>query len=510
MLYYLCVYSTKGEVSLMQIGFDGNLYMQKQKAHILERIEHSSGKLYLEFGGKLFDDHHAARVLPGFDFNAKARLLQQLGDMAEIILCISAQDIESNKIRADSGMTYDLDMLRLIDNLRDMGLLVSCIVITLFDGQPSAEVFRKKLEMRGERAYVHFPTKGYPTNVSLIVSEEGYGANQYIETERPLVVVTAPGPASGKLATCLSQIYHEYQRGIPAGYAKFETFPVWNLSLKHPVNMAYEAATADLVDVNMIDPFHLEAYGGTTVNYNRDIEIFPVVQAILERAAGTSSVYLSPTDMGVNMVGMCITDEDVVIAAAKQEIIRRLYSAGCDYKLGRVDKACVERIELIMSQLGLTVEDRPVVAPALKKAREKNTPAAAILLKDGYFAVGRETEIMSATASAVINAIKYLAGIPDNILLISPMVLEPVTDLKKKTFGARKLTLSLEEVLICLSICTATNHMAVQALNHLSELSGCEAHVTCIIPDTDEKTMRKLGVHITCEPVFAGKDLFYE
>ena len=494
----------------MQTGFDSELYMQKQKAHILERIERSRGKLYLEFGGKLFDDYHAARVLPGFDVNAKTRLLCQFGDMAEIILCISAQDIESNKIRADSGITYDLDILRLIDNLRSMDLFVSCVVITQFDGQPAADIFRKKLEMRGERAYVHRPTKGYPTNVPLIVSEEGYGANPYIQTERPLVVVTAPGPSSGKLATCLSQIYHEHRRGVSAGYAKFETFPVWNLPLKHPVNMAYEAATADLDDVNMIDPFHLEAYGKTTVNYNRDIEIFPVVQAILERTTGVESVYRSPTDMGVNMVGMCIIDEEIVINAAKQEVIRRLYSARCDHKLGRVENTCVKKIELIMSQLGLTAEDRPVVAPALKKAREKNAPAAAILLQDGYFAVGRETQVMSAPASAVINAIKHLAGIPDDIHLISPVVLEPVTSLKEKNFGARNLTLSLEEVLICLSICTATNHTALHALRHLSDLRGCEAHATCIIPDTDEKTMRKLGVHLTCEPVFPSKDLYYE
>jgi len=494
----------------MQTGFDSQLYMEKQKARILERIERSKGKLYLEFGGKLFDDYHAARVLPGFDVNAKARLLCQLGDMSEIILCISAPDIESNKVREDLGITYDLDLLRLIDNLRAIGLFVSSIVITQFDGQPAAEIFRKKLEMRGERAYVHRLTQGYPTNVSMIVSEQGYGSNSYIETEKPLVVVTAPGPRSGKLATCLSQIYHECRRGMQAGYAKFETFPIWNLSLKHPVNMAYEAATADLDDINMIDPFHLDAYGETTVNYNRDIEIFPVVQAILERATGMGSVYRSPTDMGVNMAGMCITNEEVVSTAAKQEIIRRLYSARRDYKLGRVEPASVKKIEIIMSQLGLVAEDRPVVLPALQKAQEKGTPAAAIMLEDGQIVTGRETQVTSACASAVMNAIKYLAGLPDDILLISPVVLEPVTSLKEKNFGEKTLTLSLEEVLICLSICAATNHTAVHALSYLPKLQACEAHATCIVPDADEKTMRKLGVRLTCEPVFRSKDLYYE
>jgi len=494
----------------MQIGFDSELYMRKQKAHILERIECSRGKLYLEFGGKLFDDYHAARVLPGFDLNAKARLLCQFGDMAEIILCISAQDIESNKIRADIGITYDLDLLRLIDNLRSMGLFVGSVVITQFDGQPAAEIFRKKLEMRGEKAYVHLLTKGYPTDVPMIVSEEGYGANPYIETERPLIVVTAPGSGSGKLATCLSQIYHECRRGVQAGYAKFETFPIWNLPLKHPVNMAYEAATADLDDVNMIDPFHLEAYGETTVNYNRDIEIFPVVQAILARTTGMENMYRSPTDMGVNMAGMCITDEEVVSAAAKQEVIRRLYRARRDYKLGRVGSASVKKIELIMSQLGLTVEDRSVVAPALQKSQEKNAPAASILLQNGQFAVGRETNVTSACASVVMNAIKSLAGLPDDILLISPMVLEPVINLKEKNFGSKNLTLNLEEALICLSICAATDDTAVRALSHLPELCDCDAHATYIISDADEKTMRKLGVRLTCEPVFPSNDLYYE
>ncbi|HHY51951.1 MAG TPA: DUF1846 family protein, partial [Clostridiales bacterium] len=364
----------------MEIGFDSDLYMQKQSAQILERIQQSKGKLYLEFGGKLFDDYHAARVLPGFDVNGKVKLLQKLRDKAEIILCIKAEDIEKNKMRADLGITYDMDVFRLIDSLRGMDLAINSVVITQFDGQPSAEIFRKKLEMRGVKAFLHRRTKGYPTEISVIVSDEGYGANPYIPTTCPLVVVTAPGPGSGKLATCLSQIYHERKRGIEAGYAKFETFPIWNLPLKHPVNMAYEAATADLDDVNMIDPFHLEAYGKTTVNYNRDIEVFPIVKTILSRTSTVGSTYQSPTDMGVNMAGFCITNDEVCREAAKQEIIRRYYQTLVDYKLGRVEYQAVKKIEMIMSQLDISVDDRRVVAAALAKMQEKDAHATAIEL----------------------------------------------------------------------------------------------------------------------------------
>ncbi len=494
----------------MEIGFDADLYMQKQSAQILERMEKSKGKLYLEFGGKLFDDYHAARVLPGFDVNGKIKLLQKLRDKAEILLCIKAQDIEKNKIRADLGITYDMDVFRLIDNLRGMGLAVNSVVITLFDGQPSADAFRKKLEMRGVKAFIHRRTKGYPTDISLIVSDEGYGANPYIPTTCPLVVVTAPGPGSGKLATCLSQIYHERKRGSDAGYAKFETFPIWNISLKHPVNMAYEAATADLDDVNMIDPFHLEAYGKTTVNYNRDIEVFPVVKTILSRTSNVGSTYQSPTDMGVNMAGFCISDDEVCREAAKQEIIRRHFHTMVDYKLGRVDYQAVKKIEMIMSQLDISGDDRRVMAAALAKMQEKDAPATAIELPGGRIVTGRETTLMKAPASALINAIKQMAGLADDLYLISPVVLEPIIKLKQLNLGAHSLTLNLEEVLICLSICAATNPTVEHAMNQLPKLRGCEAHASYIVPDGDEKTMRRLGLNLTCEPVFPSEDLYYE
>jgi uncharacterized protein (UPF0371 family) len=495
----------------MKVGFDSGLYMEKQSEHILERIRSSKGKLYLEFGGKLFDDFHAARVLPGFDVNGKVKLLQKLRDQTEIILCINAQDIEKNKIRADIGITYDLDVLRLIDNLRAMELKINSVVITLYDGQPNADVFYKKLVNRGEKAYIHRPTKGYPTDISTIVSEEGYGANPYIPTTQPLVVVTAPGGGSGKLGTCLSQIYHEYRRGQQAGYAKFETFPIWNLPLKHPVNMSYEAATADLNDINMIDPFHLEAYGKTTVNYNRDIEVFPVARTILAKISRQEKdAYRSPTDMGVNMIGFCITDDDAVREAAKQEIIRRLYRTRQDLKMGRVEASAVQKIEMIMSQLDITADQRAVVSAALEKEAEKNAPATAIQLDGGRIITGRETALMNAPASALINAIKHLAGISDNIYLISPVVLEPVIKLKKRNLGAHSLTLNLEEVLICLSISAATNPMAEHAMNQLPHLRRCEAHATYIVPESDENTMRKLGMNLTCEAEFPGKDLYYE
>ncbi len=494
----------------MGIGFDAGLYMEKQSEHILERIRRFDGKLYLEFGGKLFDDYHAARVLPGFDVNGKVKLLQKLKDKAEIIFCISAWDIEKNKIRADIGITYDQDALRLIDNMRALGLTINSVVITQFDGQPGAEIFRKKLEMRGEQTFIHRPTKGYPTDISVIVSEEGYGANPYIPTSRPLVVVTAPGPGSGKLATCLSQLYHEHKRGSQAGYAKFETFPIWNLPLKHPVNVAYEAATADLDDVIMIDSFHLEAHGVTTVNYNRDIEVFPILKAILSRMGSAGASYQSPTDMGVNMVGFCITDDEVCREASRQEIIRRHYRMAADYKLGRVGPAALKKIGMIMSQLGIAPDDRRVVGAALAKMQEKDALACAIELPGGRIVTGRETGLMNAPASALLNAVKQMADLPDSLYLISPVVLEPIIKLKESHFGALRPSLNLEEVLICLSICAATNPTAEHALNRLPLLRGCEAHLSYIAPDSDEATMRKLGMHLTCEAEFPSKELYYE
>lgn len=491
------------------VGFDSALYREKQSERILERIQNSKGKLYMEFGGKLFDDLHAARVLPGYEPEGKIELLQSLREQAEIILCINAQDIEKNKIRADMGITYDLDVLRLIDALRERELSINSVVITQYEGQSSADIFRKKLKNRGEKVFIHCPTKGYPTDIAVILSKEGYGANPYIPTSRPLVVVTAPGPGSGKLATCLSQIYHEHERGQPAGYAKFETFPIWNLPITHPVNLAYEAATADLDDVNMIDPYHLEAYNQSTVNYNRDIEVFPIIQTILSRTTGYN-VYKSPTDMGVNMVGFCITDDEAVREAARGEVLRRHYRIRRDWKLGRVDLNAVKKIEIIMGKLGLTPDDRPTVAAALKKASAKNAAAVAVALPDGKIVTGRATEHMNAPAGAVVNAIKRMAGIAAGMHIISPVVLEPIVNMKKNNLGARNPTLNLEEVLICLSICAATNPMVEEAMNMLVKLRGCEAHATYILADTDETVLHKLGINITCEPVFPGKELYSE
>lgn len=493
----------------MKIGFDNELYIRKQTQNIKERISKFNNKLYLEFGGKLFDDYHAARVLPGFDVNGKVRLLREFNDMAEIIFCINAADIEKKKIRADFGITYDLDVLRLIDNLRNMGIYVNSVVITQYNGQPSADAFKKKLEQRGEKTYFHYPIKGYPLDVERIVSDEGYGINSYIETTRPLVVVTAPGPCSGKLATCLSQLYHEYKRGVSAGYAKFETFPIWNIPLKHPVNIAYEAATADLHDVNMIDPWHLEAYGETTVNYNRDVEVFPVVNNILTKITGQTGLYKSPTDMGVNMAGYGICDDGAVREASKQEIIRRYYKALCDYRQGRTDKDAVEHIEALMNGLSLTPLDRRVVAPAMEKQKLSGCPAIAIELDGGQIITGRKTPIMNATGAAVLNAIKYMAGINDEILLMSPLVLEPIMKLKKETLHINHSELNLTEVLIALSICAATSPVAQLAMSYLSRLDGCEAHSTNILTATDNSAIAQLGINITCEDEFPSKDLYY-
>lgn len=490
-----------------KIGFDNALYIKQQSESIRQRVNQFD-KLYLEFGGKLFDDLHAARVLPGFDMNGKVKLLAEIKENAEIILCISAKAIEQNKVRADIGITYDLDMLRLIDHLRKMDLYIGSVLITQFCGQPSAVTFRKKLEMRGERVYVHGLTKGYPSDVDTIVSDEGYGANPYIETCRPIVVVTAPGPSSGKLATCLSQLYHEHQRGINAGYAKYETFPIWDLPLRHPINVAYEAATADLKDVNMIDPFHLEAYGVTAVNYNRDVEAFPVVRAILKRISG-EDIYQSPTDMGVNTIGRCITSDEIVSEAAKQEIIRRLYKARVEYAQGSNEKEAIQRIEFLMSTLDIHQSDRRVVAPALEKAQASGRSAVALELENGEIVTGKSSELMNDTASVVLNSIKQLAGIPDEVLLISPIVLEPIIRLKKEMLGSRYPVLKLEEVLQALSISAATNPTAELALSYLPHLRGCDAHCSDIITGDDASTFFKLGIIHTCEPTFPTKDLYF-
>ncbi len=496
-------------MNMQTIGFNNETYVEEQIKRIRQRVEKFDNKLYLEFGGKLFDDYHAARVLPGFDLNCKSKLLCEMKEQAEIIFCISAKAIEQNKVRSDIGITYDLDALRLIDSLRKLGLYIGCVLITQFSGQPSAEVFKKKLEMRGERVYMHTLTKGYPSNADVIVSSEGYGANPYIETSRPIVVVTAPGPGSGKLATCLSQLYHEHLHGVKAGYAKYETFPVWNLPLDHPVNIAYEAATADLKDVNMIDPFHLSEYGETTINYNRDIEAFPVVKTILTRILG-EEVYKSPTDMGVNMIGKSIIDDEVVKNAACQEIIRRYYNAHCDYKRGRCDIETCQRNEMLMSALNLSPEDRSVVTPALKKAKDNNCSAVAIQLQSGEIVTGKSSALMNNTAAAVLNSIKMLAGIDDEIMLISPIVLSPIIKMKQDVLGSRYPVLKLEEVLQALAVSAVTNPASAMAVSKLPMLKGCEAHCSDMITQSDGATFLKLGINFTCEPIFPTSDLYFK
>lgn len=502
-------------------GFNNKRYIAEQSKRIRQLVERFD-KLYLEFGGKLFDDHHAARVLPGFDINAKVKLLAELREQAEIIFCISATAIEFNKIRSDLGITYDMDVLRLVDKMRGMGLYISAILITQYSGQPGADAFRRRLEQIGERVYVHTLTKGYPSDVNVIVSDEGYGANSFIETTRSLVVVTAPGPGSGKLATCLSQLYHEQKRGIKGGYAKYESFPVWNLPLQHPVNVAYEAATADLKDVNMIDPFHLAAYNETTVNYNRDIEAFPVVRTILTRITGEDT-YKSPTDMGVNMIGYCIDDDDAVQEAAKQEIIRRWYKARCNAKQGLADEDECKRIEFLMSSLSIGAHDRRVVDAANRKAdllreeaagedtadRGYNLSAVAIELPDGKILTGKSSPLMNDTAAVVLNSIKYLAGISDDIPLISPNVLEPIVRLKKEILGSRYPVLKLEEVLQALSFSATMNPTAEIAVRQLKKLSGCEAHCSNIITQDDASCFIKLGINFTCEPEYPTTDRYF-
>lgn len=492
-----------------KIGFDNDKYLQMQSKKILERIELFGGKLYLEFGGKLFDDFHASRVLPGFKPDSKVKMLMQLKDQAEIVIIISTDDIEKSKRRGDLGITYDLDVLRLIDAFRDIGLYVGSVVITQYRSQNAVDSFQKRLSNLGIKVYRHYTIPEYPFNIPLIVSDDGYGKNEYIETSRSLVVVTAPGPGSGKMATCLSQLYHDFKQGILAGYAKFETFPIWNLPLKHPLNLAYEAATTDLDDVNMIDPFHLEAYGKTSVSYNRDIEIFPVLNTMFEKIAGKSP-YNSPTDMGVNMVGYCITDDDAVCRASEQEIIRRYYSTTCSLRQGFSERTEVYKLELLMKQLGISTKDRPVVDAALKRADSTGGPAAAIELNDGRIITGKTSDLLGSSAALLLNALKELGGIHHDIHLISPIVIEPIQVLKTKHMGNQNPRLHTDEVLIALSICAATNPTAALAMQQLPNLKGCEAHSSVILTRVDENVFQKLGVNITCEPQYQTNKLYHK
>ena len=492
----------------MKIGFDNEKYLTMQSEHIKQRIGEFGDKLYLEFGGKLFDDYHASRVLPGFAPDSKLRMLLQMADQAEILIAINAADIEKNKVRHDLGITYDEDVLRLIQEFRDKGLYVGSVVITQYSGQSGADQFKTKLEHRNIKVYRHYCIEGYPSNVPLIVSDEGYGKNDYIETTRPLVIITAPGPGSGKMATCLSQLYHENKRGIKAGYAKFETFPIWNLPLKHPVNLAYEAATADLNDVNMIDPYHLEAYGVTTVNYNRDVDIFPVLNAIFEGIYGESP-YKSPTDMGVNMAGFCIMDDEACCEASKQEIIRRYYHA-----LNRLAKEEgtsdeVYKINLLMNKAKIDSTMRPVIAPCLERAKVSGGPAAAMELNDGTIVTGKTSSLLGASAALLLNAIKVLGDIPHNIHLIAPSAIEPIQTLKTQYMGSKNPRLHTDEVLIALSMSAATDQTAKKALAQLPKLRGCQVHTSVMLSDVDIKVFNKLGVQLTSEPVYEHKKLYH-
>ena len=501
----------------LRIGFDNEKYLAEQTTAILDRMNLSDHKLYLEFGGKLLFDYHAARVLPGFDPNVKMRLLQKIRDNSEVVLCIYAGDIERKKVRADFGITYDSDALKLIDDLRDWDVEIAAVVITRYENQPSAKTFKNKLERRNIHVYTHRYTKGYPTDVDTIVSDEGYGANEYIHTKKPIVVVTGPGPYSGKLATCLSQIYHEYRHGVHASYAKFETFPIWNLPLKHPVNMAYEAATADIRDFNMIDSFHLEAYNEKAVNYNRDVEVFPVLMRIMEKITGKHSFYKSPTDMGVNRAGFGIIDDDAVREAAVQEIIRRYFRYACEYVMGFADKETVQRVELLLEDLGAKPENRIVVQPARQAALEAEKKGkgnegifcgAAIELPDGSIVTGKNSPLMHSASALILNAVKQLAGIPDAIHLLPPNIMESISHFKKDVLKGKMVSLDLEETLIALSISATVNPAAQMAVEKLKELSGCEVHLTHIPTPGDEAGLRKLGVNLTSDPDFATKRLF--
>ena len=492
----------------MKLGFDNEKYLTMQAEHIRQRRAQFGGKLYLEFGGKLFDDHHASRVLPGFQPDSKIRMLGTMKDEVEIVVAICAGDIEKSKMRGDLGISYDEDVLRLIDVFRSLGFYVGSVVITQYAGQPNAEAFIKRLESLGVKSYKHYPIAGYPSDVVHVVSDEGLGRNEYIETSRSVVVVTAPGPGSGKMATCLSQLYHEHKRGIRAGYAKYETFPIWNLPLKHPVNLAYEAATADLNDVNMIDPFHLEAYGKTTVNYNRDVEVFPVLNAMFQKIQGESP-YKSPTDMGVNMAGFCISDDEVVREAAKAEIVRRYFESACDYREGKCDENTMLKCELLMERAEVSIEDRKVVAPAKEKAAETGMPATAIELPDGRIITGKTSSLLGSSSAALLDSLKAMAGIDDKVKLINPVVIVPVEELKKTHLGHNNARLHLDETLLALAVSAPNNENAAKALSCLSMLRGCEAHSTVILSQGDVQTFKKLGINLTCEPQYRTKKLYH-
>ncbi len=495
----------------MKIGFDNDKYLKLQSEHINQRIAQFGGKLYMEFGGKLFDDYHASRVLPGFEPDSKIKMLTKLRDKAEVVIAVNAGDIAKNKVRGDYGITYDLDVLRLIDAFRSFDLYVGSVVITQFAGQSAAEAFEKRLRSLGLTVYRHYPIEGYPANIETIVSDEGYGRNDYIETTRPLVVVTAPGPGSGKMATCLSQIYHDGKRGLHSGYAKFETFPIWNLPLKHPVNVAYEAATADLNDVNMIDPFHLEAYGSLAVNYNRDVDTFPVLSALFEKLSGGACPYKSPTDMGVNMAGFCIVDDEACQEASRREIVRRYLSAMCQRAKGQPNAGAeADKIKLLMNTVGTDITDRPGRAQALKKAEETGEPAASIELPDGRIVTGKTSQLMGAASAMLLDALKALGGIDDSIRLLSPSVLEPVQDLKVNHLGNMNPRLHTDEVLLALSICAVTNPLAETAMQQLAKLAGSEVHSTVILSQVDENLLKKLGCGVTCEPVYETNKLYHK
>ena len=492
-----------------ELGFDNDKYLTMQSAHIRERIDQFGGKLYLEFGGKLFDDFHASRVLPGFRPDSKVHMLQQLRDDVEIVIAVNAGDIEKNKVRGDLGISYDDDCLRLMDSFRSLGLYVGSIVVTQYAGQSAADAFLKRLASLGIRSYLHYPIAGYPSDVAHIVSAEGFGKNQYIETSHRLVVVTAPGPGSGKMATCLSQLYHEHERGVMAGYAKFETFPIWNLPLTHPVNLAYEAATADLNDVNMIDPFHLEAYGVTTVNYNRDVEIFPVLRAIFERVQGTCP-YQSPTDMGVNMVGNCIINDEVCQKASRMEILRRYYTTLVSRVRGEADDEQVRKLELVMRKAGVTSAICPAFDAALRKAEATGAPAGAMVLPDGRVITGKTSSLLGASAALLLNALKAMGGINDNLDLMSSAVIEPICRLKTEGLHQGNPRLHSDEVLITLAISALTNPLAAMAQAQLSSLEGCDAHFSVIISEEDIRLYRRLGIHVTCEPRYEVKRLYHK
>lgn len=493
---------------MIKSGFDLDLYIEKQSKEIKARIDKFGGKLYLEFGGKLFDDNHASRVLPGFKPDSKLRMLQSISEQVEIIVVIKAGDIEENKMRSDLGITYDADVLRLIDAFRGIGLYVGSVVISQYTGQTSAKRFRRLLQRQGVPVFLNYPIEGYPLNVSLIVSENGFGKNEYIETSRPLVVVTAPGPGSGKMATCLSQLYHEHKRGSVAGYAKFETFPIWNLPLKHPVNLAYEAATVNLNDVNMIDPYHLEAYGITTVNYNRDVEVFPVLRTMFERISG-GCPYQSPTDMGVNMVGFCIADDKAVSQAAKDEIIRRYYETLGMRSKGFWPEEAVHKMELLMNQADICSEDRPVVQAALKRSKDtQNQPAMAIQLPNGQIITGKTSDLLGASSAALLNAVKALSNIKKEVKLIEPEVILPIQTMKTDILGNQNPRLHTDEVLIALSISAVGSEVAKAAIDCLPLLRGCEAHSTVLLAQVDETVFRRLGINLTCEPTYGSNKLY--